>query len=50
MKQKENNMERYTGFDFDNITLEDCTTLYKNNGYVVINDGKIITIVRNGLC
>lgn len=42
-------MERYTGYNFDAITIEDCIDIYeKCNGYVEINDGKIITIVRGG--
>ena len=40
-------MDNYYGLNFDTITIEDCIELYKKcNGYIEINDGHIITIVR----
>ena len=39
--------EDFYGLNFDAITIEDCLDLYeKCNGYVLINDGHVTTVVR----
>lgn len=43
-------MDNYEELNFDIITIEDCLGLYNFKlGYVVINDGKIVELVRGDL-
>lgn len=34
--------------ELDDITLEDCLDLYKKNIFAIINDGRIINLMKDG--